>query len=330
MSTRKQLMSGYDAWRKSYNPLRGLTIQSAVTMLENGEQGIYADLMWAYDFTERTDPDLLAIVERRTASLVEMDWNVKIVSEDTQGFAQSLADEQAAALREVYEGIENVSEAVEHLEMSAFRGFAVLNPHRPRGVIARLECLDQWNFARDGRYGAWYWNPSARDVPAATLGDSARLDPRDIIVMETRRCVDRIGLIKYVRANLSERDWDAFIEIYGIPPVFIVGPEHVPDGREAEYQAAAQAAAAGASGYLPSGSSVEIGSEARGNQPFQERLEWLSKKLVLAGTGGMLTMLAESGSGTLAGGAGWSMPYISFPITRTSLETICTTRPSAQ
>jgi hypothetical protein len=41
--------------------------------------------------------------------------------------------------------------------------------------------------------------------------------------------------------------------------------------------------------------------EARSNQPFQPRLEWLQKQLVLAGTGGLLTVLAESGSGTLAG-----------------------------
>ena len=38
-------------------------------------------------------------------------------------------------------------------------------------------------------------------------------------------------------------------------------------------------------------------------QPFSPRLEWLNQKLILAGTGGLLTMLAQSGSGTLAGSA---------------------------
>lgn len=42
---------------------------------------------------------------------------------------------------------------------------------------------------------------------------------------------------------------------------------------------------------------------SRGVNPFAEHMRFLSEQLVLAGTGGKLTMLAESGSGTLAGGA---------------------------
>ena len=41
----------------------------------------------------------------------------------------------------------------------------------------------------------------------------------------------------------------------------------------------------------------------RGSSPFKERMEYLSEKLILAGTGGLLTMLAASGTGTLAGNA---------------------------
>ena len=42
----------------------------------------------------------------------------------------------------------------------------------------------------------------------------------------------------------------------------------------------------------------------RGVQPFQLRLEWLQKQLILAGTGGMLTSLAEpTGIGSGASGA---------------------------
>ena len=78
-------------------------------------------------------------------------------------------------------------------------------------------------------------------------------------------------------------------------------PQSVPNGRESEYAALAADAAEAGSGALPAGSDVKTMSEVRGSQPFQPRLEWLQKQLVLAGTGGLLTMLAESGSGTLAG-----------------------------
>jgi len=121
--------------------------------------------------------------------------------------------------------------------------------------------------------------------------------------MEVKRSIDRIGLIKFVRANMSEKDWDGFIEIYGIPACFVILPENTPKEMEDEYMAQAQYAAEGGSGALPKGSDVKFATDARGNQPFELRLEWLAKQLVLAGTGGMLTMLAESGSGTLAGGA---------------------------
>jgi hypothetical protein len=41
-----------------------------------------------------------------------------------------------------------------------------------------------------------------------------------------------------------------------------------------------------------------------GNRPpFAERIDYCDRQIVLAATGGILTMLTESGSGTLAGGA---------------------------
>ena len=301
---RKQLMSEMARVREQYNPLRSLTIARVVSLLEGAQRGQFADLQWTYEFVESTDADLLALVERRTSALCEMDWDIKRVSEDLPGYDEKLAEEQADALRLAYGRIDNIYEAVEHVEMSAFRGYSHLAPHRNQaGDINHLEPLDQWNLTRNGRYGPWHWNPEAKDVHARLLPADSLLDPSEYIVAEVRRPVDRLGLIKFVRANLSEKDWDAFVEIYGIPGVLIILPEDVPADKLAQFQAAAAAAAEGASGSLPGGSKVETTNETRGMQPFEKRLEWLSKKLVLAATGGMLTMLAESGSGTLAGGA---------------------------
>lgn len=300
----KNLYSAANRSREQYNPLRGLTIARAVSLLEQGQRGEFADLMWTYRFVEETDPDLLALVERRTAALCEMDYNIKRTPADHKNFDEKLADEQAEALREAYDNIENLYEAIEHFELAAFRGFSICQPHRKTdGRIFKLECLDHWNFVRNGLYGDWYWNPEAQSTNYTGLGESAKLKKSDIIVHEVRRAVDRIGLIKFVRANLSEKDWDAFIEIYGIPGVFITLPDNVPPEQVGTYLDAAEKAAEGASGALPGGSEVNISDGPRGVQPFETRLEWLSKKLVLAGTGGMLTMLAESGSGSLAGGA---------------------------
>ena len=39
--------------RASYNPLRGLDIQRAVKLLEDGERGAYASLQWTNRFAEK-------------------------------------------------------------------------------------------------------------------------------------------------------------------------------------------------------------------------------------------------------------------------------------
>lgn len=304
MNNVKKILQSYDSWRTQYNPLRGLTITKAVSLLEAGMRGEFSDLQWTYEFIEQTDPDLLALVERRTSALCEMDWNIKIVNKDAAGFSQAVADKQSEALRRAYEKIDNIYEVIEHCEMAAFRGFSIAQPHQDdNGEIRHIEPLDHWNFVRDGRYGSWAWNPRAQALGFAAIPAEDVLEDEAFIIREVRRPVDRIGLIKYVRANLSEKDWDSYVEIYGIPAAFVIGPEDVPDDKQNEYRNAAEAAAQGQGGYLPHGSDVKFPNEQRGTQPFETRLDWLSKKLVLAGTGGMLTMLTESGSGTLAGGA---------------------------
>jgi phage gp29-like protein len=70
-----------------------------------------------------------------------------------------------------------------------------------------------------------------------------------------------------------------------------------------KFLAASEAISQGAPGVLPNGSVYTANDGPRGSQPFQPRLEWLARGLVLAGTGGLLTMLSQSGSGTLAGSA---------------------------
>lgn len=294
-----------NAWRDSNNPLRGLTMPKAIRWLEDAQRGVMANLHWAYETgIEITDADLLVIIERSTEAVTDMEWQVEQISDETRGFDQALADDQEACLRETYEGISNLYDAIGHLSMAFFRGFAHLNPwyrNGDPGDITELHILDQWNMVRDGYKGGWAYDEKARHVPYGMLPASARLDPSEYIVLEKRRAVNRIALIKYVRATVSEKNWDGFVETYGLPGVFLIAPENTSDEDMPAFEASANKAAAGGSGALPPGTSVETNAEVRGSQPFQPRLEWLQKQLVLAGTGGLLTVLTESGSGTLAG-----------------------------
>jgi hypothetical protein len=152
-------------------------------------------------------------------------------------------------------------------------------------------------------YGDWYWNAAAKQITAVNLGDENKIDKRFTLIREWPRPLDEIALIKFIRSNLSRKNWDAFVEIYGIPGWIVIMPQNVPAGKEAEYMAAAQSIAEGRPGALPYVSDAKCADQPRGTNPFRDSLQYLTEKLVLAGTGGLLTMLAQSGSGTLAGSA---------------------------
>lgn len=293
----QRLVNAANHWRDQYNPLRGLTMSRAVSLMEDAQRGVMADLQWLYASElgiEATDPDLMTIVEKTLAGVADMDWQIVTADPEQRGFDAALAQEQKDFLEASYNACDNLPEAIDHLVMARFRGFSHLQPWlKPDWTLEHLEPLPQWNMVRDGTSSRWAWNPEAHQKPYRHFGADARLSPEDYILLENRRPVNRIALIKYIRANVSEKDWDAYCEIYGVPGVFIVMPPNIPDGEEAKYRNEAVAAAEAASGALPNGSDVKTLSEVRGVQPFQTRLEWLQKQLVLAGTGGMLTTLAE-------------------------------------
>ncbi len=294
------------AWREQLNPMRNLTMPAAVRMLEAGAQGMYADLQWAYASPdlgiEASDPDLSVIIERTVAGLSECSWQVKTISEETRNFDKVLAQEQEAAIREMYENCKNIKQAWEHLTMARFRGFSHLNPwYRPDGTLERLEPLPQYSMIRESGTNNWAFNPDCRQTAYQSTPVSNRLDKSEYILMQSPRSVNRIGLVKTIRSNTDEKDWDAFIETYGLPGVFVIMPQNIKEDEQEYWLNAAEDAANGGNGVLPNGSTVSTLAEARGSQPFQPRLAWLREQLILVGTGGMLNGLAVSGSGTLAG-----------------------------
>jgi phage gp29-like protein len=285
-------------WRDNYNPLRSLTIARAVQMLEDGERGAMADLQWTFRYIEMQDATLGALVERRTSAIQELDWDIKTRSEIPAGKEQ-VAERQAAALKAGYQRIENLSAAFEALALASFRGYARLEKVTDEnGEVVELAPVDQWFWVRQGLYGRWQLNAGS------TLGTNRGEDvpePR-FVSREVARPINRVALIAFVRKALSQKDWDGFIETYGIPAVFIVMPEDVPEEKSDEYLEMADQVTGDARGVLPGGSEVKtVDNGARGNNPFKDHIAYQDEQVVLRGTGGKLTMLAESGSGTLGG-----------------------------
>ena len=214
-----------------------------------------------------------------------------------------LGARQAACLRDAYERIQNLREAVAFLALAEFRGYAHVERHFDRqGNTVRLEPVPQWFWARLGPQAPWQYNALAR--PGLPLPGDPVLDPVRFIFREVEAPIDEVAVIAHVRQSLSQKDWDGFVETYGLPPLFLELPPDIPAEREAEYQAQAEAIIGDARGTMPNGTKIHtVDAGARGQNPFAEHLRYQDELIVLAATGGKLTVLAEPGTGTLAGSA---------------------------
>jgi len=305
-SSPQLIVARANRWRDFYNPFRHLNIQRAISMMEFFRRGWFADLEWMYSYLEQNHDTLMALMGRRLDAIAEMDWDIRI-ADDHPEFDETLADEQASALRGVYDNMDNLTGeggAIEHLATSVFRGFAHVEIQGDRNA-PHLEPVMQWNIVRDGYRGLWKYNPDSRLCGFESLPDNLIIDPQNFLIAENHRHIDWIALLIFLRKNLAVKDWAGFIEIYGIPSGVITMAQNAPQDPQgkAQWEQAAKSVAEGGSGAIPFGSAYTPNDSPRGTDPFTPYLKYLDEQLILIGTGGKLTMLTESGSGTLAGGA---------------------------
>lgn len=309
-----QLITRANRFRQEYDPLRRLTIRRAREMVDTYDRGEFATLQWTYRAIEREDETLSALITRRLASIAKLDWNIKTTAEKDlpSNATVAQADAQKITLRSAYDRIGNLKEAIEHLCLATFRGFAHLEKQDTDGdgLIDNLEPVDQWNLVRDGLNGDWFYNPTGLQISASALDDGLRLNPVNFVVRTVHRHVDWPALFCFIRKKLSQKDWDVFVEGYGLNPTIIIMPPNVPREREAEYLAGAGDVAAHSSGALPNGSEVKFANSEKGEAPFKGHIDEQKANVVLIGTGGKLTMLngptglgsgqSESHEGTFA------------------------------
>ena len=288
-------------WLVRFNPLHGLNEIEAQAICDQARDGNFSRLQWLYHNLEQTDPTLLVCVERRTSALVGLDW--KVVPRPTAG-NEELADEQARAVEEALAKCDNLPDAIEHLGLAFFRGFAHAAPDWGEdGLVRHIDLPDNWNFARDPRTGEWFWNPRAEyGIP----GKSANLYPipdGELVTVTRRLPIDYPATSIFLRNTLGEIAWGQFLERFGIPPAFLTMPDGSTEADVTRFRQAAEAFTNGLAGALPYGSSVHFATEGRGQNPFAEFVRHQSELIVLLATGGTLTSLAQSGTGTLAGNA---------------------------
>jgi hypothetical protein len=286
------------------NPLRDLDLNRLISRIEYGERGFYSMLQWTYRWIEKTNPTVRAVKKRLMSSLGSLEWDIKIVDAGEDETKKAAAEKQAKELRAAYDAISNLREALNFLALAELRGFSHLEKIYAREgedpwLVKELRVVEQWYWARKGRYGPWLYNKEAKET-----NDGVAWKAEEYIVHAVDDPVDEIFARLATQQGVNDADWDGYLEDYGVPPMFIVLPPNVPKDREAEYQRAAELAVSRARGSLPNGATLTGPTiSGSGAGVFKERLDYLDELMVRAGTSGKLTILAESGSGTLAGGA---------------------------
>ena len=292
-----------DLYRSQTNPLRGLDMSTVVTRLEEGERGRYADLQWLYRFVEKKDATLRACKKHVVSSVSELEWSIKVRDEIPVG-KQRVANRQEALLRETYERFNNLQKAIKHLTLSEFRGFSHVQKQwvrdGKRWIIDDLEPVPQWHWIRDGIYGDWQFVEDASSYGKNALN----IHPENFLIREVDDPINEIALVCFVRKAMSQKDWDGFVEVFGIPFIFLILPELAEKKEREDFEQVVGKIIGDARGALPHGTEVvEGGGGSRGVQPFEKHLKYQDGQIVLAATGSTLTMLAESGTGTLGGNA---------------------------
>jgi phage gp29-like protein len=286
------------SWRDHYNPLRGLSMARMVYMEEAANRGDHADVQWFWDHMVQTDVTVAAAVAKRLSHVNALDWEIRTV-ETADPY---LAAEQADVLRYAYDRIENLAEAATKLAYGIFTGYTLLEKIRTGygPLINRLEYVEPWFWNLDPKSGQWRFNAEAR--PGSQQGELA--DPSRLVIHHPDKPLFKSIGRHFFSKQLALADWDLALENGANQSIFIVGPPGTTPEKEEEYLQLAEKLTSNLRGYLPHGSDVKVTDlAARSKMPYFERIEYADKQIVMAATGGLLTMLTESGSGTLAGGA---------------------------
>ena len=290
-----RLRAAYNAWLERTNPLAGLSVSRARSLYDAARAYGSPRLQYTYDEIELTDPVLLTCTERRASAIAGMGWKFRARA----AADATLAQEQRDALQTFANDIANLTEALEHLDLAFFRGFAHVQPIWDGEKVQHITLLKSWNFLRDPD-GTWYWNPECRETPRglAAIGPDARL-----VTVTRRRAIDYPALSIHIRHALGERDWGRFVERYGIPPADITMAPNATEADRPKYENTADAAKDGRNIVLPNGASVTRAGDTRGVNPFLDFCEYQAKQILILATGGTLATLAEGDTGTLAGNA---------------------------
>lgn len=296
------LTTNESGYRNVWNPLRYISEQQVGLMIDSARSGRISQLQLLYCLVEQSDLTLAMCLTRRASALP--DWTIK--RRDTRryrSYDEKLAQEQEAFLYDQFVRAEDsgtLLHAIDTLHKAVFRGIGVVQPYYDEFGLQKIVSLDPWNFAIDftthdelGNYPL-YWNPAGTDIIDFKTA-LEKIPPEQIVVNFTQAPIDNFGLQIYLAEQLGFESYAKLIARKGLPATYIVAPEDLPQENLQTWAEKAVECAKGGSGAFPFGSNIITQNIDPNNaQAIQNFLDYMSKQIVLASTGGTLTSLAQA------------------------------------
>ena len=249
---------------------------------------------------EQYDPILLTCLTKSDDALDKYDWSIT-VKPDLDDRDSLLAEAQQRTITDLCNAIVNMDEAITALSQASRRHYKFLQPYADSDGLHLLP-IDNWLMCRDGYRGAWGYNPNAQF--GRYRGETLPVPLDDLILRLHPRPIDMPAQMLVLNRSTTLAQWDVFLEHLGTPPAFFVLPADCSeDLRQLYIQAAARMLSA-ATGVIDHGADIKsVPVSQTSVDLFDRRYKVATEEIAMLPTAGKLTVMPESGSGTLAGGA---------------------------
>lgn len=280
-------------WFEYFDPLQGAGLQTLIDARNEARRGAYARQMLIWDEILYSDGVLGMLFSRLTQEVASQEWTIEVANNSPEALKQK------KQLQAFYEGVSGLNESFANLASALFYGYAHLQYVKDQWG-KRFEFIPQKYWVRQGELNEWQFNPKVNIGTSA--GESVK--GQTLVILEH----DHPILFPASRASFERNHakivWDNHMDRYGSAPAIITAPKEASLAVMDALEQACDELKSGGSVVLPQGCDAHpLQASNIGHEYFLSRINMADRDQVRFVMAGTLTVLTESGSGTLAGNA---------------------------
>jgi len=291
--TNQSRIPGRPQWFEYWDPLQGADMETLVEARNEARRGAYARQMLIWDEIIYSDGMLGMLFSRLIESVSMQGWKIDSANDSPE------AQRQKTALEEFYNSITGLQKAFGQLSTALFYGFSHLQ-FIEDSWGRRFEFIPQRYWVRPGELNEWQFNPQCHI--GVDSGES--VEDETLVILEHKNPILFPASRASFERNHAKMIWGNHMDRYGSSPAIITAPENASAAVMDALEKACEELKSGGSIVLPPGCTAEpLKASNISENYFISRINMADKDQVRFVMAGTLTVLNESGSGTLAGSA---------------------------